>query len=91
MIELKEGDTVEWTSQSSGYETTKRGVIVRVVQPNQPASGIINSLLQSGGYKSNFGGGMSRGSISYIVSVDSKTGKGRKTLYWPLASKLKKK
>jgi hypothetical protein len=73
MIEFKIGDGVEWTSQSAGTKTTKRGKVVHVL----PAGCVPPKLSKNsnpGGYRDH---------ISYLVRVK---GKG---LYWPKASYLK--
>jgi len=73
---MKPGDRVKWTSQSAGFTTTKRGVIVAIV----PA-GVMPEDCVPAGYRCHGpeGFGMARDHESYLVKVDGK-GKG---LYWP--------
>lgn len=73
MIDLKQGDEVEWTSQSAAAHRTKRGIVERVV----PA-GVRPPKLSK-----NANPGQSRDHTSYLIRVK---GKG---LYWPRVSHLK--
>jgi hypothetical protein len=78
------GDTVEWTSQSSGFTTTKRGTVVVIVPPKKEAWPLIpkkHSLM------SEFW--LPRDHESYLVSVPQ-GGKRKPKVYWPVVSKLKK-
>ena len=73
---MKVGDRVEWTSQSAGFRTPKRGVIVAVVPADVKPERCVPDGYRCG---SPSGFGMMRGHESYLVKVD---GKGRR-LYWP--------
>jgi hypothetical protein len=73
VTEFKIGDEVEWTSQSAGTKTTKRGKVVHVL-PAGKGPGKISK---------NSNPGAARDHVSYLVRVK---GKG---LYWPKASYLK--
>ena len=83
MEKHKVDDCVEWTSQSAGYTTIKRGKIVAVV----PEKGNALQFVPEGfGCRNRYGFGMPRSHESYLIKVK---GKGRK-LYWPHVSGLKK-
>ncbi|ANJ76252.1 hypothetical protein PQH03_28180 [Ralstonia insidiosa] len=79
------GDTVTWTSQSSGYTRTKKGVIEEVV-PTQgkPNRDQFPQLYRSAGV------GAPRNHVSYVVRVAGKTAKSAGTVYWPRSAGLKK-
>jgi len=69
------GDEVEWTSQSAGYKTTKRGVVVQIVPAGlRPDSEAFPSLHRRAG--------LQRDHDSYVVRV---RGRGP---YWPRVSLL---
>lgn len=59
---FKIGDTVEWTSQSHGYEKTKRGKIYCVIPENAEVS-MYASLRMPG---------LPRNHESYVVNADGK-------------------
>lgn len=87
---MKVGDTVEWTSQSAGFEKTKRGVIEAVV----PACVRPDICIPEGFRRSKSGFGMRRDHESYLVRVHGRNAQGRMTygsrkLYWPRVSQLK--
>ena len=69
-------DQVEWTSQSGGYATTKRGTIIAIVPLGK------NPPLVPSGYhaRGNFGG--RRSHESYLVAVGH-------AVYWPRVSHLR--
>lgn len=76
------GSAVEWTSQSGGYKSTKRGVIVAVV-PAGVLPGDIHrvnrSIYQSG----------VRDHDSYLVRA-RQVGKARgRAIYWPRVTHLR--
>jgi len=73
---MKQGDRVQWTSQSAGVTTTKRGVIVAVIPPGMEPEMYMTAEYHCG---SPDGFGMRRYHESYLVKVDGK-GNG---LYWP--------
>lgn len=79
------GDTVTWTSQSSGYTRTKTGVIEEVVPPQgKPNRDRFPQLYRSSGV------GAPRDHVSYVVRVAGKTSKSAGTLYWPRSAGLNK-
>lgn len=78
---MKPGDRVEWTSQSQGRSTTKRGEIIVVVPAGKQARKYAPRYACSNIW--NFG--HSRNHESYLVKVD---GKGNH-LYWPRVAHLK--
>lgn len=74
---MKLGDTVEWSSQSQGKWTSKRGQIVDVIPAGvRPSRGLWPSLWNGAGP------GNGRNHESYVVKVGAK-------FYWPVASGLK--
>jgi hypothetical protein len=73
VLDLKMGDEVEWTSQSAGISTTKRGKVEKVVR-----AGVTPPKLSK-----NANPGRYRDHDSYLIRVK---GKG---LYWPRISLLK--
>ncbi|MCK9569791.1 hypothetical protein M0R72_12680 [Candidatus Pacearchaeota archaeon] len=75
---MKVGDAVEWTSQSGGYQTTKRGVVVAIVHPGVDPNNIVSNK-----FAPLVNPGMSRRHESYLVVVDGKT-------YWPRVSNLRR-
>jgi hypothetical protein len=83
---MKVGDRVQWTSQSLGFTTTKRGTVIAVVPAGRQASFFLPEGFKcnsSAGY--GFSGyGFSRKHESYLVQVD---GKGKRA-YWPLVKHL---
>lgn len=93
MSKFKIGDSVEWESQAGGSKTKKQGKIHYVVPENNSATQRKHIEKYNPGYppKHNqmFDGLNPRNHESYIVIVESKSGKGKCKLYWPHASKLK--
>lgn len=85
-------EKVSWESQSAGSTTRKEGVIIFKVPADKAATN--RELVQkyNPGHKNNmmFDGCIPRGHVSYVVSVPSKSGKGKPKLYWPKVSQLKK-
>lgn len=78
------GTQVEWSSQSKGHVTTKTGVIVDVIAPNQKPSDLKWPSL----YKRNLG--QARKGISYVVLVAPPAGSAAQPkYYWPLTTALK--
>lgn len=97
------GDEVEWTSQAGGNSKTKRGTIVAIVpagwypfvdQWNRGKVGLKapyhTERIQGVFHTSTLGRGYAREKESFLVSVPTKTGKGRPRLYWPRVSQLSK-
>lgn len=79
------GDSVTWTSQSSGYTRTKTGLIEEVVPPKgMPNRGQFPHLYRGAGV------GAPRDHVSYVVRVPGKTSKSAGTVYWPRSAGLKK-
>ena len=83
--DFRVGDSVTWTSQSSGYTRTKTGVIEEVV-PSQwmPNRDQFPQLYRGPGV------GAPRDHVSYVVRVAGKTAKSAGTVYWPRSAGLKK-
>ena len=79
---MKIGDRVEWTSQSAGCKTTKRGLIVETVPAGTPPETCVPDGFRCG---SPSGFGIRRNHESYLIKVD---GKGR-GLYWPRVAHLR--
>lgn len=77
------GDSVTWTSQSSGVVKTKTGVVVQVVAPKTYPDRVRFVQLYKGP-----GVGMSREHESYVVHVPGKTTKAAGKLYWPRVTAL---
>jgi hypothetical protein len=81
MEKFKQGDKVQWTSQSKAYTTEKVGVIVAVVPEKSNPYDVLPE-----GFKCNSscGWGMRKKHESYLIQV------GRsKRLYWPYVHNLK--
>lgn len=87
---MKLGDNVKWSSTSNGITKTKTGVIVAVVPSyDKPDKHIEAATEQTGAsFSSSAGPGMARNHESYVVHVQTKTGKGKGTLYWPKVRNL---
>ena len=79
------GAQVTWSSQAGGNTTTKTGEVVAIVPPKTQPN--VWKLAEKHGGISEYGGGMSRPHVSYIVMVKP-TPKSKPRLYWPLANKL---
>lgn len=76
MSDIRNGDTVEWTSSAAGTSRTKRGEVVEVVPAYEwPRSAIDGA---AGG----------RNHESYVVHAEALVRKGRR-LYWPRVSALR--
>lgn len=96
MFTFAKGDEVEWTSQSQGYATTKRGVVVWVVSAGADTPSVAD-LAEAEGLKeplgvnrvkfdtegSRYGKTVPRKEDSYIIRV-------RKSYYRPRTSLLRK-
>lgn len=90
---LNVGDWVEWESQSAGSWTQKKGKVVAVVPANtafwQWAQRNANAVAL-GKYTQMFDGGIGkRKEVSYLVAVESETGRAKPKLYWPRTSALR--
>lgn len=78
------GQKVEWTSQSRGFTSTKTGVIVDVVGPNELPSEMKWPSLHKRGI------GSARKKISYVVQVSAPAGSAAQPkFYWPLTLTLR--
>ncbi len=73
---MKPGDLVEWSSQSQGHLTLKRGTVIAVVPPDVRPDGCLPDGFTCA---SGSGFGAPRRHESYLVQVE---GKGKR-LYWP--------
>lgn len=82
------GELVEWSSQAGGCNKRKVGSVVAIVEagvtPWQEPG-----LYDCSEYKRMFDG-YARKHKSYLVSVLSKSGRGKAKLYWPHAGLLHK-
>ena len=85
--QIKVGDKVHWVSQAQGYITRKTGVVYEVV----PSDGYPSARAYPG-YRVMFSTAtLPRGHESYLVEVqDSKTGRGKPKLYWPMVKGLRR-
>ena len=94
------GDTVTWTSQSSGVAKTKQGVIIALVPQHARASHITSRLAEQTGktlfdlydLSSLDGSGAARNHDSYLIAVPqvSRRGTKKQKLYWPKVTGLRK-
>ena len=93
MDEFQVGDVVTWTSQSAGTTRKKEGTIIARVEPaKDPRKAVEAAGHNFYKYRTKtWGGGMTRGHVSYVVAVPPTRGKGMSFLYWPLANKLRLK
>jgi hypothetical protein len=82
------GDQVQWTSQAGGCAKTKIGAVVQIVVAGTMPDW--DGLMNKHNANARYGGGLTRNHTSYVVLVPSATGRGRPTLYWPVASGLSK-
>lgn len=79
---FKEGDKVKWTSKSGGSTTTKKGIVLNVIQKD--ASVYNYSTKYWNKYNNRkMGGGGKRNHESYLILVG-------KDLYWPRVCYLEK-
>ncbi len=78
---FERGDLVEWSSQSAGIQTTKRGLVDAIVPADRPPEMHTTFRLANPG--------MSRNHESYIIRA-SKTGNAPLRTYWPRVSLLRK-
>lgn len=75
------GDIVEWSSQSAGIRTTKRGEIVAIVPSWASVENCTTFRINNPG--------MWRAHESYVIRA-SATGNPPLRTYWPVVSLLKK-
>jgi len=87
---FKKGDIVTWSSQAGGVMTEKTGKIIGVLQPKESpyiSNYRWNECKFNPSAKRMFDG-CPRDHESYIIQVETKTGKGKPRLYWPRVSGL---
>jgi hypothetical protein len=91
MSVFKDGDWVKWTSGAGGQLLEKRGEIALVLRPMEPALPrvkVVASEYRAGEVLRMIGRGAGhRKEASYLVAVWMGP-RGKKQLYWPLATKL---
>ena len=91
-IVFKIGDAVTWSSQAGGVARIKNGRVIAVIPPNvhpfrmRGDHYVLPDGQQIPYSRTNYGGGLSRRGVSYVVEVD-----GGKAYYWPLAGKLQRR
>lgn len=91
MAKFKVGDRVRWVSQSQGYVREKGGEVVAVVKAGESVRPYVNRLEREGYNPRPMQGWWNlppRKGTSYLVGVPTKSGRGRKRLYFPVASLL---
>lgn len=86
---FKIGDKVEWTSSAAGTTKTKQGSVIAVLPEGGMPRDVIR-LEEQRLYKVMVDArSLYRNHESYLVSVPTKSGRGRPRLYWPRVSALK--
>lgn len=92
---LQIGDWVQWESQAQGTWLEKVGQIVAIIPARVAYWEWYQTSRPAGFNDDNFIvhtdlGSTMRSEQSYLVAVPSKTGRGKKHLYWPRAWALMK-
>ena len=87
MLDLREGDWVEWTSQSASFVRTKRGVVVQVLGPGQKIQKFVSAMGPDWSVPSS-GFGDPRDHQSYLVA-QLNNGRIGSRLYWPRVRHLR--
>ena len=87
------GDHVEWTSQASGSQRTKRGFVLCVVPIRTFAATVLGKLviLEDYNMRNLDGGYHCREHESYIIrETQPVTSQAKPKLYWPRVAYLRK-
>ena len=87
---FKVGDTVTWESQSNSRTTIKTGQVIAVLSPcERPDKKLGKTALNDYTLMFDCCYNNLRKAVSYLISVPSKSGRGKPKLYWPLTKNLK--